>query len=146
MASDLKLLIDWVVENWDNIDDKHKVDLHYQKRDYEKTEGDKIPDVELNVAHRIVILLVDRQKPSVEANYSFDEERIGITKDGTIIWGFDSGCSCPTPWGDSYPSCYEISKSWKEFEVKNIEQFDKGATQEIENKITEIILTTKAKS
>lgn len=40
-----------------------------------------------------VYWLVSRQKPSVEADYSFDEERFGITLEGHIIWGFHSGCS-----------------------------------------------------
>lgn len=40
-----------------------------------------------------VLWFINRQKPSIEACYDFDEERFGITIDGNIIWGFDSGCS-----------------------------------------------------
>ena len=42
--------------------------------------------------HR-VYWLISRQKPSVEQDYTFDEERFGVTLEGNIIWGFDSGCS-----------------------------------------------------
>lgn len=38
--------------------------------------------------------------------------------------GFDSGCSCPSPWDDSYPDCYEVmtleefKTSKKEFDIE----------------------------
>lgn len=68
-----------------------------------------------------VIWFMDRQKPSVEASYDFDMERFGITRDGRIIWGFDSGCSCPTPFeGGAYET-----KEWKEFEVSPETAFDR---------------------
>ena len=65
-----------------------------------------------------VLWLMDRQRPSVEQSYDFDEERFGITNDGKIIWGFDSGCSCPSPWSqeDFGDDNYNI-KTWKEFVV-----------------------------
>ena len=69
------------------------------------------------------IWFMDRQKPSVEQSYDFDEERFGITKDGKVIWGFDSGCSCPTPWVDSLDGTYEV-KEWKEFAVSPEQAFD----------------------
>lgn len=63
------------------------------------------------------IWFVDRQKPSVEACYSFDEERFGLTIDGSLIWGFDSGCSCPSPWSaNDFGDAYDV-KEWREFEV-----------------------------
>lgn len=40
-----------------------------------------------------VIWLVDRQKPSVDQSYDFDQERFGLTREGEVIWGFHSGCS-----------------------------------------------------
>jgi len=61
-----------------------------------------------------VIWFINRQKPSIEANYDFNEERFGITNEGEIVWGFDSGCSCPSPWNDN-DDCYTIEKTWKEF-------------------------------
>lgn len=55
-----------------------------------------------------VFWLLDRQKPSIEDDYDFDEERLGVTECGKVIVGFDSGCSCPWPWHDNYPGCYEV--------------------------------------
>jgi hypothetical protein len=40
-----------------------------------------------------VYWLINRQRPSVEPSYDFDEERFGVTLCGEIIWGFHSGCS-----------------------------------------------------
>lgn len=72
-----------------------------------------------------VIWFMDRQKPSVPTDYSFDEERFGLTKDGKVIWGFDSGCSCPSPWSseDFGDDNYSI-KEWKEFSVEPENAFD----------------------
>lgn len=72
-----------------------------------------------------VIWFMDRQKPSVEANYSFDEERFGLTKTGKVIWGFDSGCSCPSPWSqrDFGDENYQTNE-WKEFLVSPEQSFD----------------------
>ena len=54
-----------------------------------------------------------------------------------MVWGFDSGCSCPVPWVDSYPECYEVTKSWKEF-VVDLKQFDEGTIEECEEVIQKI--------
>jgi len=120
--------IEWITQNWDKIDDKFKTFLAPSKYRLMK---------ELKLEEHFVILLLDRQKPSVEADYSFDEERIGITRTGKIIWGFDSGCSCPSPWDDSFPDCYNISKTWKEFEV-NLKDFDTNWDKDCSEKIKEI--------
>jgi len=75
----LKNQILLILDNIDKIDSKYWQDLeHY-------------PD-------KKVIWFLNRQRPNVEADYSFDEERIGITNQREIVWGFDSGCSCPSPW------------------------------------------------
>lgn len=93
---------------------------------------DKIPDrfwVKTDGQTYDVIWLLNRQKPSVEASYAFDEERLGITREGKIIWGFDSGCSCPSPWSqeDFGDSSYNV-KTWKEFiiDIESLKGFDKG--------------------
>ena len=70
-----------------------------------------------------VIWFMDRQKPSVEQSCDFDEERFGITREGNVIWGFDSGCSCPSPWIDCGDAVYHV-KEWKEFTVPAEEAFD----------------------
>lgn len=72
-----------------------------------------------------VLWLLDRQKPSVEADYSFDMERYGVTREGKIIWGFDSGCSCPSPWSSSEfgDDRYSVGE-WKEFEINPESGFD----------------------
>lgn len=111
----MKEIVEWIKEHWDNIPDEYKKNLkpnHYSN----SIEG-------LKEEGHYVVLLVDRQKPSVVASYDFDEERLGINRFGQVIWGFDSGCSCPSPWSDTYPECYKQAKTWKEFEV-NTEGFD----------------------
>jgi hypothetical protein len=123
----IKKDIDWIVKNWDKIPDTFKTNLKC---------GDRlISDVKME--EHIVILLLDRQKPSVERCWSFNEERISVTRTGKIIWGFDSGCSCPQPWHDTYPNCYSCSNSWKEF-VLNAEKFDHGAIDGCLKRIEEI--------
>ena len=90
-----------------------------------------------------VIWLLDRQKPSVEANYSFDMERLGITNDGRIIWGFDSGCSCPSPFSSSdFGDTKYSTNTYKEFFIK-LPDFDRDWEKESEAKIDEILLCTK---
>jgi hypothetical protein len=119
----------WIIDNWKIIPDKFKI---YLKPDHYRGN---IPD--LSLEEHIVILLLDRQKPSVIQSYDFDEERIGITREGKVIWGFDSGCSCPSPWIDAYPNCYNLSKSWKEF-IINLKDFDKEVIEECLRKVKEI--------
>lgn len=90
----------------------------------------KIPDNYWTLPHyntapelqKMVCWFMDRQKPSVQADYSFNEERFGLTRDGKIIWGFDSGCSCPSPWEDGE---YTV-KTWKEFQTEPETAFDAG--------------------
>lgn len=90
-----------------------------------------------------VVWLLDRQKPSVEADYSFDEERLGITNDGRIIWGFDSGCSCPQPWSSSDFGDKNYSTStYKEFFIK-LPEFDLDWEKESTAKIDKILLCIK---
>jgi hypothetical protein len=99
---------------------------------WEKTDG-KTYDV---------IWFMDRQKPSIEQSYDFDEERFGITRDGKIIWGFDSGCSCPTPWSqDDFGDANYKTSSWKEFKVKPEDAFDADWEDESYRKIEEILKT-----
>lgn len=121
--------IKWIVRNWDSINDEEKTDLRPNR--YSSIDN-------LSTEEHIVILLVDRQKPSVERDYNFDEERIGVNRKGKVIWGFDSGCSCPSPWYDSFPKCYNVSKTWKEFEI-NIKEFDKDIEKECLNTINHLI-------
>lgn len=87
-----------------------------------------------------VIWFLNRQKPSVEQSYDFDEERFGITSEGKIIWGFDSGCSCPSPWSsaDFGDENYKV-KEWKEFVVSPETAFDAGWEDECYNKLLEIL-------
>lgn len=121
--------ISFIVKNWDKIPDKLKQSLkpsHYSQ---------DIKD--LSLEEHIVVLLLNRQKPSVQASYDFDEERIGVTKTGKIVWGFDSGCSCPSLWDDSYPGCYKVSKSWKQFEI-NLKDFDKEVQEDCLKTIEEV--------
>lgn len=123
--------IKWLVKNWKKIPDKFKQSI-------QGAYGNSSVVIEgVALEEHTVILLLDRQKPSVQESYSFDEERIAVTRTGKVIWGFDSGCSCPSPWSDSYPKCYTCSSSWKEFEV-NLKDFDVGVLEECSKIIKEI--------
>lgn len=128
----MKKAVEWIVKNWDKIPDKYKSDIHGVSWNYAGSDIDGLSKEE-----HFVVLLLDRQKPSVEASYDFDEERIGVNKNGKIIWGFDSGCSCPSPWVDSYPGCYNVAKEWKEFEL-DAEKFDVDWEKECLKKLDEI--------
>jgi len=121
--------VKWIKNNWDNISDEYKEDIMPNKYS-DKLEG-------LKREEHFVILLLDRQKPSVEASYDYDEERIGVNKNGKVVWGFDSGCSCPSPWDDAYPDCYNISKTWKEF-IGNAKDFDKKFLEECDKTLNDI--------
>lgn len=129
----MKKEIDWIVKNWAKIPDSFKTNLkqaHYSSGDMGNIAGVPLDE-------HIVVLLLDRQKPSVQRDYSFDEERVGITRTGKIIWGFDSGCSCPSPWHDNYPGCYSCAESWKTFEVE-LSHFDEKALEETQERVAEI--------
>ena len=90
-----------------------------------------------------VVWLLNRQKPSVEQCWNFDEERLGITSDGKIIWAFDSGCSCLSPWSsyDYGDNSYSTS-TYKEFFIK-LPDFDKEWDKESSEKIDEILSKIK---
>lgn len=133
----MEKIVKKIVKNWDKIPDEYKKDL--KPNSYYSDKGE-IPG--LKKEEHFVVLLINRQKPSVIPAYSFDEERIGITKTGKIIWGYDSGCSCPSPWHDNYPSCYSVSKEWKEFELSK-KNFDPDWKEECEKKAEEIMSKIK---
>jgi hypothetical protein len=86
---------------------------------------DKIPErfwVETDGKKFVVVWFIDRQKPSVEASYDYDEERFGVTKEGNIIWGFDSGCSCTSSWSqEDYGDKTYKTSTWKEFPLREEE-------------------------
>lgn len=50
-------------------------------------------------------------------SYETSQERLGITINGEIMWGFTSGCSCWNGWGADE---YEGPITYKEFLLKNI--------------------------
>lgn len=98
----------------------------------------KIPEHFWSVSKGIrVCWFMDRQKPSVEACWDFDEERFGITNEGKIIWGFDSGCSCPCPWEDAHDP-YTV-KEWKEFLSSPEQAFDADWQDVCYSKMKEIL-------
>lgn len=104
----------------------------------------KIPDefwVKTDGGMYRVVWFMDRQKPSVEVDYSFDEERFGLTRDGKIIWGFDSGCSCPSPWSaDDFGDKNYSVKEWKEFCVSPEEAFDADWQEECYSNLNDYLL------
>lgn len=125
--------VEWIMKHWDAIPDDVKVDL----KPY--CTAEKIPGVKRE--GHIVVLLVDRQKPSVAVDYSFDRERFGVNRFGDLIWGFDSGCSCPVPWVDHYPGCYDVIPDRKVFKVP-WDSFD--ATDLVNDIVESISLVSKA--
>lgn len=93
---------------------------------YKKLPYNRFEYLEVN-KNKKVLWILDRQKPSVEPDWNFDEERLGITDEGNIIYGFDSGCSCPLPWNESNDEdAYYMEKTWKELELdlSDLEEFD----------------------
>lgn len=104
----------------------------------------KIPDefwVRTDGGMYETIWFMDRQKPSVKQSYGFDEERFGITRDGKVIWGFDSGCSCPSPWSSSdYGDTSYLVKEWKEFTVSPEEAFDADWQDECYTNLADYLL------
>lgn len=100
-----------------------------------------------------VVWFLNRQKPSIESSYDFDEERFGMTVDGKIIYGFDSGCSCPSPYifnviwsqADYGDESYTV-REYKEFFFGDINEhnedywFDKGWEGDAEKRLDDILL------
>lgn len=126
----MEKIIKWIVKNWDKIPDEYKINL---QNDGYRSNGE-IPGVKKE--EHVVVMLLDRQKPSVSASWDFDMERISVTRTGRIIWGFDSGCSCPSPFDDSYPNCYSCG-SYKEFQISE-KDFDPDWLAECTAKFEEI--------
>lgn len=60
-----------------------------------------------------VIWILD-QEDGTAGSYETSQERIGITKEGKVIWGFSSGCSCWSGWEKEN---YCETKSAKEFDI-----------------------------
>lgn len=107
---------------------------------------DKVPDefwVRTGGGSFRVLWFMDRQKPSVEPSYDFDEERFGLTREGKVIWGFDSGCSCPSPWsGEDFGDKYSV-KEWKEFLTTPETAFDKDWEDECYANMQDYLLLIK---
>lgn len=81
---------------------------------------DRIPDEFWIKAEndKDVIWLLDREDGTA-GSYETSQERFGVTKDGDIIWGFTSGCSCWSGWDSG-----ELETStYKEFVLKHIKEY-----------------------
>jgi len=107
---------------------------------------DLIPDefwVQAQCLDERVIWFVNRQKPSVVAFYDFDEERFGLTRSGKIVWGFDSGCSCPSPWFDNMNDETYSKKEWKEYVLGSEAPLDEGWEDECFENMRDYLLLTK---
>lgn len=77
----------------------------------------KIPDDFWREAEngRRVIWILNRDDGTA-GSYENSEERLGITKDGEILYGFSSGCSCWEGWSKDD---YAKSVTYKEFIILN---------------------------
>ena len=76
---------------------------------------DMIPDefwIKSENGHDVIWVL--DQEDGTAGSYETSQERLGITRNGDIVWGFSSGCSCWSGWeSDDY--CPTVSV--KEFVV-----------------------------
>ena len=76
---------------------------------------DRIPDefwIKSENGHDVIWVL-DQEDGTAES-YETSQERLGITRNGDMVWGFSSGCSCWSGWeSDDY--CPTVSV--KEFVV-----------------------------
>jgi hypothetical protein len=81
-----------------------------------------------------------------EPDYDFDESMFGITEDGKLIYGGDSGCSCPTPWdeGEDYYTSYNITEGM-EIEITNYIPVDWESILTITAKRISLALTNPIK-
>lgn len=70
-----------------------------------------------------VVWFLDQEDGSA-GDYETSQERLGITRDGEVMWGFSSGCSCWDGWQNDD---YCPTRSWKEFEISD---FDKERRKE----------------
>lgn len=105
----------------------------------------KIPDefwTRAEPSEYLAIWFMSRQRPSVEQDYSFDEERFGITKEGSIIWGFSSGCSCPSPWSND--SGEYTTSSYKEFDLGKDYGFDPDWKEESYKNLVDYLMLIDA--
>lgn len=74
---------------------------------------DKIPEdfwIKSQAGHEVIWLL--SREDGTAGSYETSQERFGITKEGKIIWGFSSGCSC---WDGWKSEDYLGHVTWKEF-------------------------------
>lgn len=69
----------------------------------------------------MVCWILDREDGTADS-YETSQERLGITLEGNILWGFTSGCSC---WSGWEKEDYLKSLSYKEFVIYKIEDKDK---------------------
>jgi len=107
---------------------------------------DRIPDefwIQAKCLDERVIWFVDRQKPSVVPSYDFDEERFGLTMSGKIVWGFDSGCSCPSPWEDNVHDETYSKKEWTEYVLGSEAPLDNGWQDGCFDNMRDYLLLTK---
>lgn len=59
------------------------------------------------------------QEDGTAGSYETSQERLGITREGEVVWGFSSGCSC---WGGWESGDYCPTKSYKEFQLTDFAQ------------------------
>lgn len=85
----------------------------------------KIPDefwVRSEGGQYEVIWILD-QEDGTAGSYETSQERLGITREGDILWGYSSGCSCWSGW-DSNDYCPTVSV--KEFKINMFKEQREG--------------------
>lgn len=99
---------------------------------------DKIPDefwVQAENGEQVIWFL-DREDGTA-GSYETSQERLGMTKEREIIYGFSSGCSC---WGGWVKNDYCPTLSYKEFTLKKIQTFSSkdGSRYSVDEKNADI--------
>ena len=98
-----------------------KINMNFKKKVLELYEKkDLIPDefwIRSENGHRVIWFL-DQEDGSAKS-YETSKERLGLTRDGQILWGFSSGCSCWSGWNSKD---YCPTKSIKEFVISDFEK------------------------
>lgn len=99
MNESTKEAIEWIINNRVNIPSKY-----WSKSENEYT----------------IIWLLDREDGTA-GSYETSQERLGVTIEGEILWGFSSGCSC---WDGWKKEDYDNSVTYKEFILKNVVNYN----------------------
>lgn len=105
----------------------------------------KIPDEFWQIAEngQRVLWILNREDGTA-GSYETSAERMGVTKEGLILWGYSSGCSCWSGWSKDD---YKDSVAYKEFALMDVGEFEReGFYEEKPGKVTKYSAHDKFKA